>query len=157
MIGWGSVTYTSTGRPGKEAHRGRSEVVHASALCHRMKAHNPSQVWVKDDRVWLLPYDRSTAGMPFRWCSACSPRPALPGWMRYAHCRGTDSNLFFPGEGDEQSAQRSIAAAKAMCAECGVVKECREWALSLPETAGVWGGLSENEREVIRSERCASV
>ena len=143
MIGWCSVSVQD--QIG-EAHLSRSNVVHGSSHCHRFKGGTPWQVWVEDDRVWLPPFDRTRPGGRFRWCEVCEPQPALPDWMAYGHCRGADVNLFFPSAEDTVSAQASIAAAKALCAQCGVISECRAWAM-MYEGFGVWGGLSAKERE----------
>ena len=39
--------------------------------------------------------------------------------------------------------------------ECSVRLECLDFALETNQDAGVWGGLSEEERRVIRRERAA--
>ncbi len=36
--------------------------------------------------------------------------------------------------------------AKAVCQVCPVQGECREYALSIKEPYGIWGGLTETER-----------
>lgn len=36
-----------------------------------------------------------------------------------------------------------------MCAACPVVAQCRSHALEVREPYGVWGGLTEAEREVL--------
>ena len=40
--------------------------------------------------------------------------------------------------------------AKAVCATCSVTTECLSFALVTFEKNGIWGGLSERERRVIR-------
>jgi WhiB family redox-sensing transcriptional regulator len=68
-------------------------------------------------------------------------------WKLDAACRGSDVSLFFPLKGeDSRPAQR-------VCAGCPVRAECESYAGSLWITAGVWGGLSERQRRVARSER----
>ncbi len=69
-------------------------------------------------------------------------------WQLLGSCRGKDTELFFHPEG-ERGPRRSNreAAAKAVCATCPVLLLCREHALSAREPYGVWGGLSEHERE----------
>jgi WhiB family redox-sensing transcriptional regulator len=69
-------------------------------------------------------------------------------WQLLGACRGLDSELFFHPEG-ERGPRRSNreAAAKAICAGCPVLRECREAALLAREPYGVWGGLSESDRE----------
>lgn len=36
--------------------------------------------------------------------------------------------------------------AKEICLECGVRDDCLDYALSIREQHGIWGGLTENER-----------
>jgi len=69
-------------------------------------------------------------------------------WELHAACRGTRSVLFVPPIGYESKEQEHdrVAAAKQICAECPVRRECLEYALRVDEPYGVWGGLSEKER-----------
>jgi WhiB family redox-sensing transcriptional regulator len=69
--------------------------------------------------------------------------------MRYANCNGVDPDLFFPDRGE------STREAKAVCAECAVREQCREYALVTVQKFGIWGGLSERERRRIRARRAA--
>lgn len=66
-------------------------------------------------------------------------------WMRHAACRGKDREMFFPRRGE------NVSEAKAVCATCPVKAECADY--GLPEKYGVWGGLTDQERRVIRRER----
>jgi WhiB family redox-sensing transcriptional regulator len=67
-----------------------------------------------------------------------------------AACRGLDSEMFFHPEGERGSAKEARErAAKALCATCPVMLECRAHALKVREPFGVWGGLTEAERQVI--------
>ena len=70
-------------------------------------------------------------------------------WRDLAACRGLDPSMFFPERGKVDQA----ADAKAVCDECCVREECLEEALSLPETEGIRGGLSERVRRQIRWQR----
>ena len=71
-------------------------------------------------------------------------------WQLLGSCRGADSDLFFHPEGERgPSRSNREAAAKAICAGCPVLVRCREAALAAREPYGVWGGLSEHEREAI--------
>lgn len=70
-------------------------------------------------------------------------------WMEHAECKGTDPELFHPHRG-EMGALRS---AQRVCSECPVASECLEWALIVPDTRGVWGGLSEDARARMRRAR----
>jgi WhiB family redox-sensing transcriptional regulator len=71
-------------------------------------------------------------------------------WQLLGACRGEDTDLFFHPEG-ERGPRRSNreAAAKAVCARCPVIAVCREHALAAREPYGVWGGMSEHEREAV--------
>ena len=71
-------------------------------------------------------------------------------WQLLGSCRGADSDLFFHPEGERGPTRSNReAAAKAICAGCPVLTACREAALAAREPYGVWGGLSEHEREAI--------
>jgi WhiB family redox-sensing transcriptional regulator len=52
--------------------------------------------------------------------------------------------------------QRREDAAKALCARCPVIEQCREHALRVQEPYGVWGGLSEAERHQMIHQRRAA-
>jgi WhiB family redox-sensing transcriptional regulator len=43
-----------------------------------------------------------------------------------------------------------IAEAKIACRRCPVSTECLNWALASGQDAGVWGGMSEEERRVVK-------
>jgi len=69
-------------------------------------------------------------------------------WQLLGSCRGQDTELFFHPEGERgPSRANREAAAKAVCATCPVLLQCRAHALASREPYGVWGGLSEHERE----------
>lgn len=69
-------------------------------------------------------------------------------WQLRGSCRGTDSDLFFHPEGERGQARTSREeAAKEVCLHCPVCKLCREHALRVHEPYGVWGGMTEEERE----------
>ena len=71
---------------------------------------------------------------------ACDSRP---DWRAYAACRDADPELFFPG-GDTKPAQ--VKTAKLICRGCRVSATCLSWALASGQEAGIWGGLTEDER-----------
>jgi WhiB family redox-sensing transcriptional regulator len=75
-------------------------------------------------------------------------------WRERALCRDTDPELFFP-IGTTGLALLAIERAKQVCGECSVRLECLDFALETNQDAGVWGGLSEEERRVIRRGRAA--
>lgn len=65
-------------------------------------------------------------------------------WLEQARCVG-QLELFYPAPGT-----RGARKAKAICAQCPVRAQCLEWAMESGERFGVWGGLSERERVVLR-------
>ena len=76
------------------------------------------------------------------------PNSELWDWQLEGACRGNDSGLFFHPEGERgPSRMAREAAAKRVCARCPVVEPCRTHALSVREPYGVWGGMSEAERD----------
>ncbi len=70
-------------------------------------------------------------------------------WRHVAACRDEDPELFFP-IGTTGPALLQIEEAKSVCRRCTVVDECLTWALDSGQDAGVWGGLSEDERRAVR-------
>lgn len=71
-------------------------------------------------------------------------------WQMHAACRGIDTSMFFHPENERgPSRVRREMRAKAVCAACPVIDNCRTWALAAREPYGVWGGLSVEEREAL--------
>ncbi len=70
-------------------------------------------------------------------------------WRHKAICRDEDPELFFP-VGTSGPAIAQIADAKLVCARCPVTAECLSWALESGQDAGVWGGMSEDERRALK-------
>jgi WhiB family redox-sensing transcriptional regulator len=66
-----------------------------------------------------------------------------------AACRDQDPELFFP-LGDGKFSKDQVARAKAICARCALVEQCRDWALESGIAEGVWGGYTEQERRSLR-------
>jgi WhiB family redox-sensing transcriptional regulator len=70
-------------------------------------------------------------------------------WRHQAQCLDEDPELFFP-IGNTGPALLQIEEAKAVCRRCPVVDTCLKWALENGQDAGVWGGLSEDERRALK-------
>lgn len=68
-------------------------------------------------------------------------------WQRDAACPDYPPEWWFPPRGG------SSAQAKSICARCLVRPECLDYAQSVPEQHGVWGGLSERQRRALRALR----
>ena len=71
-------------------------------------------------------------------------------WQLKGLCRHHDPKLWTPNPPEVEA--KSMEA-KKICRQCPVLAECREWALDHRETYGVWGGLSEGDRDKILSGR----
>ncbi|GAA2215884.1 WhiB family transcriptional regulator [Nonomuraea monospora] len=70
-------------------------------------------------------------------------------WRHRAACRDVDPELFFP-IGNTGPALMQIEEAKQVCRSCSAVESCLKWALESGQDAGVWGGLSEDERRALK-------
>jgi WhiB family redox-sensing transcriptional regulator len=71
-------------------------------------------------------------------------------WQYQGACRNYGDEQFFHPEGERGPRRRNRdAAALAVCGTCPVIKQCREHALAVREPYGVWGGLTEDDREAI--------
>lgn len=62
-------------------------------------------------------------------------------WQQRSLCRGVEPEVFFPVS--EEDAWR----AKEICAACMVREECLAYSLTNRERYGVWGGITEKERQ----------
>ena len=69
-------------------------------------------------------------------------------WSDRAACLGAEPETFFP-VGSAGASLDETAQAKAVCARCDVVDECRDYALATRQPFGVRGGLDEAERQQI--------
>jgi WhiB family redox-sensing transcriptional regulator len=76
-------------------------------------------------------------------------------WQLLGACREADPRLFFHTEGERGAARRGRdEAARAVCAGCPVIEQCRRHAITVREPYGVWGGLTEDDRgQIHRAER----
>lgn len=108
-------------------------------------------------RAVTIGQSRSRAGRP--------PGPAgsdavhAPGaWADHPDrpCADTDTNLWYPVSGrtgrrggPDAATKAAVTEAKALCARCPVLHDCRAHGIA-HEQWGVWGGLTETEREAIR-------
>ena len=61
-------------------------------------------------------------------------------WMTEGACYRSDTTVFFD-DPDE---------ARAICATCPVIDLCAGYALTCREKDGVWGGLTEGQRRVMK-------
>jgi WhiB family redox-sensing transcriptional regulator len=70
-------------------------------------------------------------------------------WRDRAACLDEDPDLFFP-IGNTGLALLQIEEAKAVCRRCEVVDICLKWAVEFGHDAGVFGGLSEEQRRALK-------
>lgn len=75
-------------------------------------------------------------------------------WRENAKCRGMDTEMFYPPR--EKDTYKEIAdKAKAICfgkdgkPECPVRKECLTYAVDTDNIYGIWGGMSNRERNAL--------
>ncbi|QDQ14694.1 WhiB family transcriptional regulator [Streptomyces spectabilis] len=68
-------------------------------------------------------------------------------WQEQALCAQTGPDFFFPDPGS------SVREAKRICRLCDMRSACLAYALDNDERFGVWGGLSEKERQSLRREK----
>jgi len=80
--------------------------------------------------------------------------PGDHDWRIRAACKDSDPALFFP-VGTTGLAIDQIESAKEVCTTCPCRQDCLDFALDTNQDAGVWGGLGEEERRVIRRQRAA--
>lgn len=76
-------------------------------------------------------------------------------WELRAACRGPQAAVFFPPAHTERKDEKNEreSRAKGICSTCGVRGECLEYALSIREPHGIWGGLNEQERRQVLVQR----
>lgn len=79
---------------------------------------------------------------------------AVNDWMAYGLCHETDPEVFFEQGHDTRPGWERQA--KRICAGCPVRQECLDYALEHEEPFGVWGGLTEAERSVLRDRQIAA-
>jgi WhiB family redox-sensing transcriptional regulator len=80
-------------------------------------------------------------------------------WEADAACQNAPLELFFgdnedgPNQRARQRTRTQTAQAKAICAACPVISECREWSVVAAIPFGVFGGWTERERAAERQRR----
>lgn len=72
---------------------------------------------------------------------------ASTAWQEYAACAETDPEAFFVEKGG------STRPAKQVCAGCFAQQQCLEYAMEHEIRFGVWGGLSDRERQRLKRQR----
>jgi WhiB family redox-sensing transcriptional regulator len=71
-------------------------------------------------------------------------------WRHHALCREEDPELFFPIGTTGPIFERQVQEAKRVCGACPVQHDCLQWAMETAQDAGIWGGLTEDERRALK-------
>lgn len=75
-------------------------------------------------------------------------------WVREGLCATDDPDRWFPTVSNSTPGRaEEIAAVKAICWACPVRRACLEWAVAAREPHGIWGGMTEQERALLRRRR----
>lgn len=84
-----------------------------------------------------------------------SARQSPDAWQQQAACRGPQASVFFPPPQFERKIHRleRERQAKAICATCLVRSACLDYAVTIGEPHGIWGGLNETERRLVAEGR----
>ena len=69
-------------------------------------------------------------------------------WSRAA-CSTADPELFFPISSSGPAVYQAKRA-KAICARCEIRQACLDYAIDAGPIQGVWGGMTERERRLLR-------
>ncbi len=75
-------------------------------------------------------------------------RPLLEDWtwQELGSCRRAAPEIFFPEDAGRSGLRAREERAKRICRACPVLARCREHALAVGETHGVWGAMSARDR-----------
>jgi WhiB family redox-sensing transcriptional regulator len=74
-------------------------------------------------------------------------------WQQLAACKGMPASVFYA----ENPSPACYTLAKETCKSCPVMYECQDHALTKREDYGVWGGLTEEERQSLCRRRQKSI
>lgn len=72
---------------------------------------------------------------------------AVRDWRHASACRDMDPELFFPTGYSGRAVERQVAEARAVCASCPVAVSCLRWAVETGQEAGIWAGITEEDRD----------
>ena len=75
------------------------------------------------------------------------PWPLDPNWEASARGAQADAEAWTPEKGGY------TRHAKRVCSTCPVMRECGETALANDEPYSVWGGMTADERDLVRAHR----
>lgn len=75
-----------------------------------------------------------------------------PRFYEEPACAEVGGDLFFPERFEQPFGNIEINMAKKICLSCTHKNECAEWGIN-KEIHGIWGGLTEIQRRIIRRQR----
>lgn len=73
-------------------------------------------------------------------------------WVKDANCRNMDTELFFPGDGENYD-----PFVREVCQECPVIEECLWYSNETASHDGMFGGMTPRERGKWRAKTGISV
>ena len=78
-------------------------------------------------------------------------------WRMHAECRGDNAVHFFAPSHFERKPEKDARenAARTLCRRCPVRDECLDYAMTVDEPHGIWGGMNELERRRLQRKRSA--
>ena len=77
-------------------------------------------------------------------------KPRRSGRGEETHHDRPDRNRGIPPGGDTAYTYLQIEEAKDICGGCAVRQACLDWAVDHGQDAGIWGGLTEDERRSLK-------
>lgn len=81
-----------------------------------------------------------------------------PTWRASARCQGDNAGYFFAPNHFERKEEKALreGTARALCRACTVREECLDYALTVEEPHGIWGGMNELERRRLLRRRTSA-
>lgn len=70
-------------------------------------------------------------------------------WRERARCTEVNPDLFFADKGEAANTR----AAKLICQQCPVVRDCLSYAMNHKGVYGVWGATTEKDRQELKRRR----
>ena len=82
-----------------------------------------------------------------------------PLWRSQASCRAENAAYFFAPPHFERKQEKDAreSVARRLCDGCVVKNECLDYALTVAESHGIWGGMNELERRRLLRRRAVPV
>ena len=79
-----------------------------------------------------------------------------PRFYENPACATVGGDFWFPENDPANRNTIEVAIAKSICRRCPNQEECAEWGIQ-NENFGIWGGLNEGQRRLIRRKRRITV